>query len=127
MEKGVRILVVEDDPDIGSMLKMLLEHVGYNITLHNNVGGIQKLLNSEAIDLIILDMLIGNANGTDVCKNIRSNFVSERIPILMISAVPEAKNVCIKAGASEFLSKPFEMSELLETIDGLVKKEIIHI
>lgn len=114
---------MEDDPDIGSMLKMMLEYTGYSVTLLSHVGRIQQILSSRAIDIIILDMLIGNANGTDVCKNIRTNPVSASIPVLMVSAVPEARNLCLNAGASEFIDKPFEMSELLETISSLVEKK----
>lgn len=114
------ILVVDDDPDIGTMLRMMLEFKGYNVKLVNRAGQTFDVLRQHEIDLVILDMLIAGDNGTDVCASIRSNKESANLPVMMISALPDARQSCLEAGANEFLSKPFEMQDLLAKVNGLV-------
>lgn len=120
MKKISSILIVDDDPDIGDMLKMMLEFKGYSVELLNRAGETQDMLNNRVFDLVILDMLIAGINGMDVCTGIRQNGNFDQLPILMISALPDAKKGCLDAGASEFISKPFEMRELLAKISQLV-------
>jgi DNA-binding response OmpR family regulator len=120
MKKISSILIVDDDPDIGDMLKMMLEFKGYSVELLNRAGETQDMLNSRVFDLVILDMLIAGINGMDVCTGIRQNGNFDQLPILMISALPDARKGCLDAGASEFISKPFEMRELLAKISQLV-------
>ena len=120
MEKKKNILVVDDDPDIGTMLKMMLEYKGYAVTLLSNANQTEPQLSNGVTDLVILDMLIAGTNGTDVCRSIRSNPLSAGVPVLMISALPDARKVCIDAGADDFISKPFEMKELLSRITHLL-------
>ena len=120
MKKIANVLVVDDDPDIGTMLKMMLEYKGYAVTLLSNAGQTEQQLSNEVTDLVILDMLIAGTNGTDVCRSIRSNPLSAEVPVLMISALPDARKVCIDAGANDFISKPFEMKELLSRITHLL-------
>lgn len=116
------ILVVDDDPDIGSMLKMMLEYKGYTVTLLSNAGKTEQQLSKQLADLVILDMLIAGTNGTDVCRSIRSNPLTTNIPVLMISALPDARKTCIDAGANDFISKPFEMQDLLAKVSNLIHK-----
>ena len=122
MKKIANILVVDDDPDIGSMLKMMLEYKGYAVTLLSNAGKTEQQLSNQLADLVILDMLIAGTNGTDVCRSIKSNPLSARVPVLMISALPDARKTCIDAGANDFISKPFEMQDLLAKVSKLVDK-----
>ena len=120
MKKIANILVVDDDPDIGTMLKMMLEYKGYAVTLLSNANQTEQQLSNGVTDLVILDMLIAGTNGTDVCRSIRSNPPSAQVPVLMISALPDARKVCLDAGANDFISKPFEMKELLSRITHLL-------
>ena len=120
MQTSGNILVVDDDPDIGNMLKMMLEFKGYAVTLLNRADDTETVLKNQPMDLAILDMLIAGIKGTDVCAGIRRNKDFEHLPVLMISALPDARKSCIDAGASEFISKPFEMSELLSKISTLI-------
>lgn len=113
------ILVVDDDPDIGIMLKMMLEFKGYQVTLLNRADKTQETLREKNVDLVILDMLIAGDNGTDVCSSIRSDF-SSQLPVMMISALPDARQSCLQAGANEFISKPFEMQDLLSKVEHLI-------
>lgn len=122
MPKQASILIVDDDADIGTMLKMMMEYKGYSVMLLNKADKTLESLHTHSIDLVILDMLIAGINGTDVCRNIRAESHKARLPILMISALPDARQVCIDAGASDFISKPFEMEEIISKVSTLIDK-----
>lgn len=123
MKITASILVVDDDPDIGSVLKMMLDFKGYEVTLLNHANAVEQSLEQQPFDLIILDMLISGVNGTDVCTAIRQNRKFSQVPILMISALPDAMKTCLAAGASDFISKPFEMKEILSKISNLLRSQ----
>lgn len=116
MKNVSSILVVDDDQDIGTMLKMMLEYKGYAVTVINRADQTHEILSSNKIDLVILDMLIADIYGTDVCMQIRKNIATAYLPVLMISALPDARQDCIMAGANDFISKPFDMQEILSKV-----------
>jgi two-component system alkaline phosphatase synthesis response regulator PhoP len=66
-------------------------------------------------------MLIAGDNGTDVCAAIRKEETAAQLPVMMISALPDARQSCLQAGANEFLSKPFEMQDLLGKVKELIE------
>lgn len=124
MNKNARILVLDDDPDIGTMIKMMLEYKGYMVTVSDRADMAQQALNNGGVDLIIMDMLLSGVNGTDLCVDLKNNPTTSRIPVIMISAHPNAKEICLEAGADEFISKPFDMNDILSKIDGLLHKTL---
>lgn len=120
MNTAARILLIDDDPDIGMMLKMMLEYKNYTVTLLNKATTAEEILRKNDIDVVILDMLIAGVNGTEVCRLIKKDSLFSHIPILMISALPEARKICIDAGANDFISKPFEMNDILTKVNSLI-------
>lgn len=120
MSKKNTILVLDDDPDIGTMIKMMLEYKGYSVTVSDRAEHIAEIVHNNHIDLIIMDMLLSGTNGTDVCAELKQNKTTSHIPVMMISAHPNAKEICLNAGADEFISKPFDMHDILSKIDKLV-------
>lgn len=122
MPKVATILVIDDDLDIGKMLQMMLEYKDYGVTFLNRANQTEEVLRKNDFDLVILDMLIGNVNGTTVCRSIKNNQSFAHTPVLMISALPDARQTCLDAGANEFIAKPFEMQELLSIVHHLTNK-----
>jgi len=118
---GKRILVVDDDPDIGAMLKMMLEFKGYRALVIERGEKINILINKDPVDLIILDMLLSGVNGTDICSNLKKDSTTSNIPVIMISAHPNARELCEVAGADSFIAKPFDMHDMLSRITELLK------
>lgn len=108
-----KVLVVEDNPDIGDVISMILENKGYAVVVFKNADGIQELLQDDQVDIIIMDMLLSGVNGTDICKKIKEDPALSPIPLIMMSAHPDAENICIKAGADDFVAKPFDLEDLL--------------
>ena len=124
MNKNARILVLDDDPDIGTMIKMMLEYKGYRVIVSDRADLAQQALNTGGVDLIIMDMLLSGVNGTDLCIDLKKNPSTSHIPVIMISAHPNAKEICLQAGADEFISKPFDMNDILSKIERLLNEAL---
>lgn len=116
MTKPALILVLDDDPDICSMLKMVLDYHGYGAVDADGEEKATEILANNHVDLIIMDMLLSGADGTDICRRLKQDEQRSSIPILMFSAHPNAEKICLEAGADDFISKPFEMNELIDKI-----------
>jgi len=114
------ILVFDDDPDIGIMIKMMLEYKGYSVVVTDRAEKAEEILSTEQMDLIIMDMLLSGVNGTDICTSLKQNPNTSSLPIIMISAHPNAKQICLDAGANEFMAKPFDIMDMLSKINRLI-------
>jgi len=126
MNKKEKILVLDDDPDIGMMIKMMLEYKGYSVTVSERAEQAHEILKNDEFDLIIMDMLLSGVNGTDLCSEFKKDSSIADIPIIMISAHPNAKDICLQAGADEFISKPFDMHDILSKIDRLINNQPVN-
>ncbi len=111
------ILIIDDNEDILFMLKAMLEMKGYLITPKDSPENIELFIEKSLPDLILMDMLLSGADGREVCRNIKMNQAIAHIPIIMISALPDANISCVEAGTDYFLGKPFEMIDLFDTVE----------
>ena len=119
------ILVLDDDPDICIMIKMVLDYYGYDAMDAENEENARKIISSNHVDLLIMDMLLSGVDGTDICRQLKQDKETSSIPILMFSAHPTAKETCLAAGADDFISKPFEMSDMMEKISFFLERKKI--
>lgn len=117
MKEKALILVVDDDPDICTMIKIVLDYYGHDAIEADNEEKAKEIISSSPVDLIIMDMLLSGADGTDICRQLKQDKKNSSIPILMFSAHPTAKETCLAAGADDFISKPFEMNDLIAKIN----------
>lgn len=111
-----KILLAEDDPTMVSLLKMLLGLEGYlavNITAENQ--DIIRLTRDEQPDLILMDVHLGEQNGLDVVRELRKIKDIKKIKVIMTSGM-NLKDDCQKAGADDFVMKPYMPDELLKII-----------
>ena len=120
MNNKLNILVIDDDHDVGRMLQMLLEFKGFTVAIAENKTMALETINSTSIAIIIMDMLLSGENGINVCMEFKKTDGLKYIPILMMSAHPDAKTICLDAGANDFIPKPFEMKDMLIKIDQLI-------
>lgn len=107
-----KILVADDDPAILEGVTMILEDAGYEIETTVNAKTFQDLKENFP-DLILLDIRMSGIDGRDICKTLKNKKKTKQIPIIMISANKDTKELSKEAGADDFLAKPFEMDELL--------------
>jgi DNA-binding response OmpR family regulator len=114
------ILVLDDDPDIGAMLTLVLQSNGYRVIAVQRGKEALDVVVHENISLLITDLLLSGDDGRDVCRTLKENEKTASIPILMFSAHPDAEKASLAAGASAFLSKPFDVAQLLEKVVLLV-------
>ena len=118
--KHSHILIVDDNEDILMMLRAMLKHKGYAVSIKDNPENIESVVKDLSPDLILMDMLLSGADGCEICKRLKTDSRFTSIPIIMISAHPYAKADCLKAGADYFLDKPFEMNEILKTLENIL-------
>lgn len=119
-----KILIVEDDHNLGIMLQDMLELSGYETMLSRRPEDTINNITEYNIDLVLLDKLILGIDGTDVCAGIRKANSVSKTKVLMMSALSNSKEICLEAGASDFIYKPFEMPELLSKIDQLLNRKL---
>ena len=123
-QKGF-ILVLDDDPDICMLIKMVLDYYGYEVMDSANEEAAKEIISSNRVDLIIMDMLLSGADGTDICKQLKKSEATSSIPVLMFSAHPTARETCLAAGADDFISKPFEMNDMMDKISFFLSRNKI--
>lgn len=125
MKNNTVILILDDDPDICMMIKMVLEYHGFVAVDSDSEEKATKVLSSQNVDLIIMDMLLSGVDGTDVCRRIKNDPERNTIPILMFSAHPTARESCLAAGADDFISKPFEMNDLIAKVSFFIERNAV--
>ena len=118
---AISVLIVEDDRNIQELLQLYLEKEGYAVTVASDGG--QGLAKFRAIkpDLVLLDVMMPVMDGWAVCKAIRAD---SQTPIIMLTAKGETddKVTGLKSGADDYVTKPFEMKELLARIEAVLRR-----
>ncbi len=120
--KEKRILLIEDDLDISRLVKMHLEDERYRVEVtHNGQEGLDKALKGN-FDLIILDLMLPDMDGLDICTTLRS--ASRYEPILMLTATSsEVDRVLgLEIGADDYMSKPFSTRELVARVKAILRR-----
>ena len=118
------ILVVDDEVSIVDILKFNLEKNGYQvITAFDGDDALHKVKNNP-VDCIILDLMLPNIGGLEVCRIIRSTPIISRTPIIMLTAKSEEtdKVIGLGIGADDYITKPFSLRELFARIDALIRR-----
>ncbi|MBQ8757766.1 MAG: response regulator transcription factor [Oscillospiraceae bacterium] len=118
---AVSILVVEDDRNIRELLQLYLEKEGYAVTIAEDGG--QGMTKFRAIkpDLVLLDVMMPVMDGWTVCKTIRSE---SNTPVIMLTAKGETDDKVngLRSGADDYVTKPFEMRELIARIEAVLRR-----
>ena len=115
-----KILIVDDEPDLRSLLKSILE-ADYHVTEAENGAALKKLLTSEAPDVVLLDLNLPDASGLDLLPQIKKSWSDVEVVVLTGAATFEAAVEATKRGAYHFITKPFDTSALLVTIDRAIE------
>ena len=118
LKKYPHILIVDDNEEILSTISIILNRKAYQVSAKDRIENFEQTIEELSPDLILLDKHLGWADGCDLCKTIKSNKRFSAIPVIMFSAYYKKREECMNAGANDFIQKPFEMNELLTTIQS---------
>ena len=116
-----KILIVEDDLDMQEMMISFMQKNGFMVIAANNSDELTKKLKSQRVDLILLDVMLGDENGISICREIRE---TNNIPIIIISALSDDQNRLsgFEVGADDYIVKPFNPQILLAKIKAILKR-----
>jgi two-component system phosphate regulon response regulator OmpR len=116
-----RILLIEDDPRLAEMVKSYLGEAGFAVSVAGKGAAGIALHGRESFDAIVLDLMLPDMDGLDVCQRIRAN---ARTPILMLTARGDAMDrvIGLEMGADDYLPKPFEPRELLARLKAILRR-----
>ncbi len=118
----MRILLVEDNVKLAGYMKQMLEENSYSVDTYTDGKTGERIARSGSYDLLILDVMLPEQNGIEVCKNLRNDDVN--LPIIMITAKGEIDDRVegLDSGADDYLVKPFDMKELLARVKALLRR-----
>lgn len=119
-----KILVVEDDDDIRELMKYNLEKEGYRVSTVSTGELAIKRAKSDTPDLILLDLMLPGVDGLAVCKDLRSDPITRKIPIAMLTAKGEEVDVItgLEVGADDYITKPFSPRVLLARVRAMLRR-----
>src|ERR1044072_7634830 len=117
-----RILIIDDDERLAAMVSGYLEGAGFRVTAAPTARAGQERLKREPFDALILDLMLPDADGLEVCRRIRA---ASEVPILMLTARGDAMDrvVGLEIGADDYLPKPFAPRELLARLRAILRRK----
>ena len=118
-----KILVIEDDLDMSGILEDQLKDAGYTVTVANNGAHGLKIAEKQEHDLIVLDLMLPEIDGLEICRQIRG--MPGYTPILMLTALSSEidKVVGLEMGADDYMTKPFSLRELIARVKSILRRE----
>jgi len=118
----MKLLIVEDEPNLLSILRKGLTEKNYEVSAALDGTTAMGMLESNTFDVVVLDVMLPDINGIEICRRLRAagNFV----PILMLTALDSSENVVtgLNAGADDYMAKPFKFTELEARINALARR-----
>ena len=130
MKKAARILLVDDDEDFVEATKIVLEENNFKVTTALSAKECLHKLNQERPDLIILDIMMPQKSGFEVCRELKTSLEYNKIPVLMLTALKKELSrtaYSVSEGldleAEDYLDKPVKPEELISRIKSLLRKE----
>ena len=118
----MKILVIEDDPTVGQFVKRGLEEQRWGVDLVADGEEGERWARSEAYDLIILDMRLPGKSGIEVLRSIRAKGFERPVLVLTAQDAVDAKVQTLRAGADDYVTKPFAFEELLARVEALARR-----
>ncbi|MFD2145689.1 response regulator [Mucilaginibacter antarcticus] len=113
-----KILAVDDDKDILEIIQLILEDSGYEVETLADGQHLFEKINEVHPDLIILDIMLGNLDGRDLCRKVKAKMETHDIPVIMLSASHTITEGFTKNGnPDDFIAKPFDIEVLIQTVE----------
>ena len=121
-KKQISILVVDDDQELRALLQRFLGEHGFQVRTAENGAGLDKALEREPPDLIVLDLMMPGEDGLSICRRLRAS--GETVPVIMLTAKgdPVDRILGLEMGADDYLAKPFTPRELVARISAVLRR-----
>lgn len=122
----MNILVIEDEPDIRKNLEYNLAREGFKVSAVGSLSDANEALKNNVFSLILLDLMLPDGSGLDLCKKIKGNPETESIPIIILTAKDDEVDrvVGFELGADDYVTKPFSVRELILRVKAILKRGI---
>ena len=122
------ILLIDDDMRLSAMVADYLRSHGYQVSTAASLTAGRELLARQAVDALVLDLMLPDGDGLDLCRELRASPRTRTLPVLMLSArgEPTDRIVGLEVGADDYLPKPFEPRELLARLRALLRRTSAH-
>lgn len=119
-----RLMVIEDDPDIVELLRYNLEKEGFEVLSEEDGEAGLRALQKEPCDLLILDLMLPQLSGLEICREVRRDPTLERLPVIMLTARGEETDriVGLELGADDYVAKPFSVREMVARVKALLRR-----
>lgn len=120
-----KILVIDDDPAVTDLLSLLLKSQGFDVAVTNNSGDGLNMIREDSPDLVVLDLMMPDVDGWEVCRSVRS---FSKVPIIVLSALNDPSMIAsvLDAGADDYLTKPTPSRVLVAHINRLIKRNGVN-
>ncbi|MBM3313184.1 response regulator transcription factor [candidate division WOR-3 bacterium] len=120
------VAVVDDEPDLLELVSLHLTRAGFMVRTYPDAGRFQKSLLSSLPDLVILDLMLPDADGLEVCKDLKRDQRTAGIPVMMLTARGEESDrvVGLEIGADDYVTKPFSPKELVARVKAIVRRQL---
>ena len=115
------IHVVEDNEDIRYIVEFFLADFDYEVQLSANVKDFINSLNGPLPDLYLVDVMLPDGNGLEICNHLKSNQATKHIPVIIMSAHSNESEIRRDTTADDFISKPFDLNNLVAAIENQLK------
>jgi CheY-like chemotaxis protein len=115
-----KILIIDDDPDVRTVMYLLMKKEGYELETASKREEAMKQLESFLPSVILLDVLLSGTDGRELCQELKANPRTRDVPVIMISAHPGAADNISSYGADDFISKPVNSDTLLKKLDMFI-------
>lgn len=121
MKRSPHLIIVEDDRDISKLVAKFLTENGYRVSTASDARAMDRILASNQIDLIVLDIMLPGEDGLSICRRLN---VTSRIPIIMLTArgAETDRIIGLELGADDYLAKPFSARELLARVRSVLRR-----
>ena len=118
------IAIIDDEPDILQLVVLQLKKNGFRTAGLANASGFYSFLNEKSPDLVILDLMLPDIDGVEICRQLRSNPQTAKIPIIMLTARSEEfdKVLGLEIGADDYITKPFSTRELVARVKAVLRR-----
>jgi DNA-binding response OmpR family regulator len=117
-----KILVADDDPAICDAIQFMLQEEGYTVQTTINGETIYKM-KKDYPDLLLLDIWMSGEDGREICKYLKKHKNTKNIPVILVSASRDIAKSALDAGADDFITKPFEMDDLLNCVAKHIRSD----